>query len=83
MRKRSGSSAGRRSSTFRRRSDNLHFDEFGFAVTKRKEQKLHHRCHDYRSSSAVHCCSLFNVSNSSRSFPVDDDVRKGRFRNDR
>uniref|UniRef100_A0A8D3B177 Si:ch211-266k8.4 n=1 Tax=Scophthalmus maximus TaxID=52904 RepID=A0A8D3B177_SCOMX len=47
MRKRSGSSAGRRSSTFRRRSDNLHFDEFGFAVTKRKEQKLHHRCHDY------------------------------------
>lgn len=25
----------------------MHFDEFGFAITKKKEQKLHHRCHDY------------------------------------
>lgn len=25
----------------------MRFDEFGFAITKKKEQKLHHRCHDY------------------------------------
>ncbi|XP_042352554.1 uncharacterized protein si:ch211-266k8.4 [Plectropomus leopardus] len=47
MRRRSSSNASRRSSTIRRRSDNLRFDEFGFALTKRKDQKLHHRCHDY------------------------------------
>ncbi|KAM3609155.1 uncharacterized protein V6R79_010289 [Siganus canaliculatus] len=47
MRRRSGSSAGRRSSTLRKRSENLRFDEFGFALTKRKDQKLHHRCHEY------------------------------------
>uniref|UniRef100_A0A8C4HZV7 Si:ch211-266k8.4 n=1 Tax=Dicentrarchus labrax TaxID=13489 RepID=A0A8C4HZV7_DICLA len=47
MRRRSGSNASRRSSTIRRRSENLRFDEFGFALTKRKEQKLHHRCHEY------------------------------------
>ncbi|XP_022601930.1 TBC1 domain family member 8B-like [Seriola dumerili] len=48
MRKRSSSNASRRSSTNRRRSENLRFDEFGFAIlTKRKDQKLHHRCHDY------------------------------------
>ncbi|XP_035520322.1 uncharacterized protein si:ch211-266k8.4 [Morone saxatilis] len=47
MRRRSGSNASRRSSTIRRRSENLRFDEFGFALTKRKDQKLHHRCHDY------------------------------------
>ncbi|XP_040894084.1 rab GTPase-activating protein 1 [Toxotes jaculatrix] len=47
MRKRSSSSASRRSSTNRRRSENLRFDEFGFALTKRKDQKLHHRCHEY------------------------------------
>ncbi|XP_034390497.1 TBC1 domain family member 2A isoform X2 [Cyclopterus lumpus] len=37
----------RRSSTTRRRSENSRFDEFGFALTKRKDQKLHHRSHDY------------------------------------
>ncbi|XP_068579540.1 carabin [Cebidichthys violaceus] len=47
MRRRNGSNAGRRSSTLRRRSENLRFDEFGFALTKRKDQKLHHRCHNY------------------------------------
>uniref|UniRef100_A0AAQ4PCT3 Si:ch211-266k8.4 n=1 Tax=Gasterosteus aculeatus aculeatus TaxID=481459 RepID=A0AAQ4PCT3_GASAC len=47
MRRKTSSSAGRRSSTTRRRSENLRFDEFGFALTKRKDQKLHHRCHDY------------------------------------
>ncbi|KAM6926584.1 uncharacterized protein PEZ65_010089 isoform 1-T2 [Lycodopsis pacificus] len=47
MRRRNGSNASRRSSTIRRRSENLRFDEFGFALTKRKDQKLHHRCHDY------------------------------------
>ncbi|XP_070686388.1 carabin isoform X2 [Pempheris klunzingeri] len=49
MRRRSSSNVSRRSSTIRRRSENLRFDEFGFAVTKRKDQKLHHRCHDYSS----------------------------------
>ncbi|XP_049430927.1 uncharacterized protein si:ch211-266k8.4 [Epinephelus fuscoguttatus] len=47
MRGRNSSNASRRSSTIRRRSENLRFDEFGFALTKRKDQKLHHRCHDY------------------------------------
>ncbi|TMS05395.1 hypothetical protein E3U43_004645 [Larimichthys crocea] len=47
MRRRSSSNASRRSSTVRRRSENLRFDEFGFAVTKRKDRKLHHRCHEY------------------------------------
>ncbi|XP_047452606.1 USP6 N-terminal-like protein [Mugil cephalus] len=47
MRRRSSSNVSRRSSTIRRRSENFRFDEFGFAVTKRKDQKLHHRCHDY------------------------------------
>ncbi|XP_029523419.1 carabin isoform X1 [Oncorhynchus nerka] len=40
----------RRSSTFsikRRVTEGLVFDEFGFAQTKRKDQKLQHRCHDY------------------------------------
>ncbi|XP_029614887.1 carabin [Salmo trutta] len=40
----------RRSSTFpikRRATESLGFDEFGFAQTKRKDQKLQHRCHDY------------------------------------
>ncbi|RVE71442.1 hypothetical protein OJAV_G00051700 [Oryzias javanicus] len=46
MRRRSSSSRG---SSFRRRSDSVTFDEFGFAVTKRKEQKVHHRSHEYSS----------------------------------
>ncbi|KAG7245291.1 hypothetical protein INR49_019770, partial [Caranx melampygus] len=58
------SSASRRSSINRRRSENLRFDEFGFALlTKRKDPKVHHRCHDYsyphlsslRSKSSVSC----------------------------
>lgn len=49
MRRRSSSNASGRSSTLRRRSENLRFDEFGFAIlTKRKDVKLHHRCHEYR-----------------------------------
>ncbi|XP_029909841.1 rab GTPase-activating protein 1 [Myripristis murdjan] len=47
MKKRNSSNASRRSSTIKRRSENLGFDEFGFALTKRKDQKLHHRCHEY------------------------------------
>ncbi|XP_043980954.1 carabin isoform X2 [Gambusia affinis] len=47
MRRRSSSSASWRSSTDKRRSESLRFDEFGFAFTNRREQKLHHRCHDY------------------------------------
>ncbi|KAM4573760.1 uncharacterized protein PAE49_008494 [Odontesthes bonariensis] len=47
MRRRSSGNANRRSSTLRRRSENVGFDEFGFALTKKKDQKLHHRCHDY------------------------------------
>ncbi|XP_074533292.1 uncharacterized protein LOC141796205 [Halichoeres trimaculatus] len=47
MRRRSSGRSSRRSSAVRRRSENLRFDEFGFALTKRKDQKLHHRSHDY------------------------------------
>ncbi|KAM3870236.1 uncharacterized protein ACN63O_005371 [Diretmus argenteus] len=47
MRRRSSANASKRSSTIKRRSESLSFDEFGFALTKRKDQKLHHRCHDY------------------------------------
>ncbi|XP_029993303.1 rab GTPase-activating protein 1 [Sphaeramia orbicularis] len=47
MRRRSSSNSSRRSSTLRRRSENKRFDEFGFAVKKKKEQKVHHRCHEY------------------------------------
>ncbi|KAF3689195.1 USP6 N-terminal-like protein Related to the N-terminus of tre [Channa argus] len=47
MRRRSSSNGSRRSSTVRRRSENVRFDEFGFARTKRRDQKVHHRCHDY------------------------------------
>ncbi|KAM4733517.1 uncharacterized protein FYW61_006931 isoform 2-T2 [Anableps anableps] len=46
MRRRSSNSAGWRSSTNKRRGESLRFDEFGFAFTNRREQKLH-RCHDY------------------------------------
>ncbi|XP_033181156.1 USP6 N-terminal-like protein isoform X2 [Mastacembelus armatus] len=47
MRRRNSSNVNRRSSTIRRRSENLRFDEFGFVHTKKKDQKLVHRCHDY------------------------------------
>ncbi|XP_069571305.1 carabin [Brachyistius frenatus] len=47
MKTTSGSNAGRRSSTSRRRSEKWRFDEFGFALIKRKDQKLHHRSHEY------------------------------------
>lgn len=58
MRRRSSSNASGRSSTLRRRSENLRFDEFGFAVlTKRKDVKLHHRCHEYRCE-LVGCAAL-------------------------
>nr|XP_054589361.1 TBC1 domain family member 8B isoform X1 [Nothobranchius furzeri] len=41
------SSSSRRSSGTRRRSESSRFDQFGFAFLKRKEQKVHHRSHDY------------------------------------
>ncbi|XP_055078594.1 uncharacterized protein si:ch211-266k8.4 isoform X2 [Periophthalmus magnuspinnatus] len=48
MRRRSSSNGSRRrSSIIRRRSENVRFDEFGFAITKKKEQKLQHRSHEY------------------------------------
>ncbi|XP_030588142.1 TBC1 domain family member 10B [Archocentrus centrarchus] len=47
MKRRSSTNAARRSSSVKRRSENLRFDEFGFAVTKKKDQKLYHRCHNY------------------------------------
>ncbi|CAL8263351.1 unnamed protein product [Merluccius merluccius] len=47
MRRRSSSSASWRSSVAKRRSEGRCFDEFGFALTKRKDQTLYHRCHDY------------------------------------
>lgn len=48
MRRRSSNASGRSSTLRRRRSENLRFDEFGFAVlTKRKDLKLYHRCHEY------------------------------------
>ncbi|XP_014900705.1 uncharacterized protein LOC106955196 isoform X1 [Poecilia latipinna] len=47
MRRRSSSSASWRNPTDKRRSESERFDEFGFAFTNRREQKLHHRCHDY------------------------------------
>ncbi|XP_064169603.1 TBC1 domain family member 10A [Anguilla rostrata] len=45
MRRRSSSSSGK--CTSRRRNDSLGFDEFGFALSKKKDQKLQHRSHDY------------------------------------
>uniref|UniRef100_A0A3P9H2K9 Small G protein signaling modulator 3 n=1 Tax=Oryzias latipes TaxID=8090 RepID=A0A3P9H2K9_ORYLA len=68
MRRRSSSS--RRSLSLRRPSDSETFDEFGFAVTKRKEQKVHHRCHHYSSpqlSSGKHreLCELLSYWNAS------------------
>ncbi|KAJ8252041.1 hypothetical protein COCON_G00213530 [Conger conger] len=45
MRRRSSSSTAK--CTPRRRNDSLGFDEFGFALSKKKEQKLQHRSHDY------------------------------------
>ncbi|CAL8358470.1 unnamed protein product [Lota lota] len=47
MRRRNSSNASRRSSITKRRSENRCFDEFGFALTKRKDLTLYHRCHDY------------------------------------
>ncbi|XP_061578499.1 growth hormone-regulated TBC protein 1-A isoform X2 [Cololabis saira] len=47
MRRRSsGSNTSWRSSS-RRRSESLRFDEFGFALAKRKQQQVNHRCHAY------------------------------------
>ncbi|KAJ8416301.1 hypothetical protein AAFF_G00383230 [Aldrovandia affinis] len=45
MRRRSSSTSGKRTS--RMRNDSLGFDEFGFALSKKKTQKLQHRSHDY------------------------------------
>ena len=55
MRRRSSTNGSRRSSIItKRRSENRCFDEFGFALTKRKDQKLYHRCHEYRCGIIVH-----------------------------
>ncbi|KAL7885424.1 hypothetical protein AOLI_G00057190 [Acnodon oligacanthus] len=45
MLRRSSSSAAKDSA--KRRSSGLSFDEFGFAVSKKREKKLQRRCHDY------------------------------------
>ncbi|XP_013888377.1 uncharacterized protein si:ch211-266k8.4 isoform X2 [Austrofundulus limnaeus] len=44
MGKRSSSNVSRRSSSFNK---SLNFDEFGFALSRKKDRKLHHRCHEY------------------------------------
>uniref|UniRef100_A0AAQ5ZYS1 Rab-GAP TBC domain-containing protein n=1 Tax=Amphiprion ocellaris TaxID=80972 RepID=A0AAQ5ZYS1_AMPOC len=72
MRRRSSStsSSGRRSSIVRRGSENLRFDEFGFALTKRKDRKVHHRSHDYSypqlsSGKVKELCELLSYWNGS------------------
>uniref|UniRef100_A0A8C2GE01 Si:ch211-266k8.4 n=1 Tax=Cyprinus carpio TaxID=7962 RepID=A0A8C2GE01_CYPCA len=37
----------RASSSSSRRSSSVGFDEFGFALTKKRDRKVRHRCHDY------------------------------------
>ncbi|XP_062403196.1 TBC1 domain family member 4 [Sardina pilchardus] len=46
MRRRSSTSSNR-TPIIKRRASNLDFDEFGFALSKKKEQKLQHRSHEY------------------------------------
>ncbi|XP_063052448.1 TBC1 domain family member 10B [Engraulis encrasicolus] len=46
MRRRSSSSFNR-TPLVKRRTSSVGFDEFGFALSKKKEQKLQHRSHDY------------------------------------
>ncbi|KAL2093987.1 hypothetical protein ACEWY4_011299 [Coilia grayii] len=46
MRRRSTSSCNR-TPIVKRRSSSVSFDEFGFALSKKKEQKLQHRSHEY------------------------------------
>ncbi|XP_056106950.1 TBC1 domain family member 10B [Rhinichthys klamathensis goyatoka] len=46
MLKRASSSSSGKSSTSRR-SSSVGFDEFGFALSKKRVRKLQHRCHDY------------------------------------
>lgn len=48
LRRRSSSSSSAKVSS-RRRSSGVGFDEFGFAFIKRRERRLQHRSHDYRS----------------------------------
>ncbi|KAI2648421.1 Carabin [Labeo rohita] len=45
LRSASSSSSGKSSAS--RRSSSVGFDEFGFALGKKRDQKLQHRCHDY------------------------------------
>uniref|UniRef100_A0AAY5KKB9 Rab-GAP TBC domain-containing protein n=1 Tax=Esox lucius TaxID=8010 RepID=A0AAY5KKB9_ESOLU len=74
MRKSSmGSSGSGRSRTFSikgRPSEDLVFDEFGFALVKRKDQKRQHRCHNYRypqldASRVKDLCELLSYWNGS------------------
>ncbi|KAJ8002778.1 hypothetical protein DPEC_G00162490 [Dallia pectoralis] len=72
MRKSSvGSSGGSRKYSIKRRSgEGLAFDEFGFALIKRKDQKLKQRCHNYRypqlnASRVKELCELLSYWNGS------------------
>lgn len=46
LRRASSASSGKSSAS--RRSSSVGFDEFGFALSKKRDKKLQHRCHDYR-----------------------------------
>uniref|UniRef100_A0A9J8A820 Si:ch211-266k8.4 n=1 Tax=Cyprinus carpio carpio TaxID=630221 RepID=A0A9J8A820_CYPCA len=45
LRRASSASSGKSSAS--RRSSSVGFDEFGFALSKKRDKKLQHRCHDY------------------------------------
>ncbi|XP_056595244.1 carabin isoform X2 [Triplophysa dalaica] len=45
LRRKSSSSSGK--SVRSRRSSSVGFDEFGFALSKKRDKKLQHRCHEY------------------------------------
>ncbi|XP_041964998.1 TBC1 domain family member 10A isoform X1 [Alosa sapidissima] len=45
--RRLSSSSSNRTPMVKRRSSSLGFDEFGFALSKKREQKLQHRSHEY------------------------------------
>ncbi|KAI4881269.1 hypothetical protein NFI96_033788 [Prochilodus magdalenae] len=47
MRRRSSGGGGSAKGSTKRRSSSVGFDEFGFAVGKKREKKLQHRCHSY------------------------------------
>ncbi|KAL0968553.1 hypothetical protein UPYG_G00268390 [Umbra pygmaea] len=64
------SSISRKKSIKRRTTEHFVFDEFGFALSKRKDQKLQHRCHEYsypqpNASRVKELCELLSYWNGS------------------